>query len=120
MLTVDQARRIADHWRPQFVEEVSFEQSWSRFFSMVGDPTPDKLETWLAKDQAKDAVVHAGIVREPLLPALQHLIIDLGECPRCGGDPNVCRMCHGLGWVRRDLPVGHADFGKAVACPSCR
>jgi hypothetical protein len=119
MLTVEQARRIADHWRPQFCEEVSFEQSWSRFFSMVGDPTADKLETWLAKDQAKDAVIHAGIVREPLLPTSQDLdsrIYDVllgGTCPHCGGDPAVCSACHGLGFVRD----GH---GGIQPCPRCR
>ncbi|MDX1438148.1 MAG: ATP-binding protein, partial [Anaerolineales bacterium] len=31
------------------------------------------------------------------------------------GDPN-CPHCGGLGYVRRDLPVGHPDFGKAQIC----
>ena len=34
------------------------------------------------------------------------------------GDPN-CPHCHGLGYLRRDLPVGHPDFGKLEIC-SCR
>jgi len=34
------------------------------------------------------------------------------------GDPN-CPICHGVGYLRRDLPVGHPDFGKIVPCP-CR
>jgi len=29
-----------------------------------------------------------------------------GQCPRC----------HGAGFVRQDLPLDHADFGKAVPC----
>lgn len=28
------------------------------------------------------------------------------DCPRCGG----------VGWLRRDLPLGHADFGRAFPC----
>ncbi len=31
------------------------------------------------------------------------------------GDPN-CPHCHGLGYVRQDLPVGHPNFGKVLPC----
>lgn len=34
------------------------------------------------------------------------------------GDPD-CPYCHGVGYLRRDLPVGHPDFGKLEIC-SCR
>jgi DNA replication protein DnaC len=34
------------------------------------------------------------------------------------GDIN-CPHCHGLGYLRRDLPIGHPDFGKLQIC-SCR
>ncbi|QRN83215.1 ATP-binding protein [Chloroflexota bacterium] len=34
------------------------------------------------------------------------------------GDPN-CPICQGIGWLRRDLPIDHPDFGKIVPC-SCR
>jgi len=34
------------------------------------------------------------------------------------GDPN-CPICGGIGYLRRDLPVDHPDFGKIVPC-SCR
>jgi len=34
------------------------------------------------------------------------------------GDPN-CPICHGLGYVRRDLPIDHPDFGKLQIC-TCR
>ena len=34
------------------------------------------------------------------------------------GDIN-CPHCHGLGYLRRDLPLGHPDFGKLYIC-SCR
>lgn len=30
-----------------------------------------------------------------------------------------CPHCHGAGWVRHQVPVGHPDFGQAVPC-SCR
>ena len=33
--------------------------------------------------------------------------------------PVVCPLCSDLGWVRRDVGVGHPDFGKPVRC-SCR
>jgi DNA replication protein DnaC len=34
------------------------------------------------------------------------------------GDPN-CPICHGVGFVRRDLPVGDPNFGKIEIC-ACR
>jgi len=34
------------------------------------------------------------------------------------GDPN-CPICGGVGYLRRDLPIHHPDFGKIVPCP-CR
>jgi hypothetical protein len=109
-LSVDEARDIAARWRPQFQDEANFEVSWSRFFEMVGDPDPSRLNFWLAKDQAKDAVKNAGIVKEPLLPVRQDL-------PELVDD---CTTCHGKRYVRRELSVGHPDFGKAIRCPHCR
>lgn len=34
------------------------------------------------------------------------------------GDPN-CPICHGLGYVRWDVPVGHPQFGRVEIC-ECR
>jgi len=34
------------------------------------------------------------------------------------GDPD-CPVCHGLGYLRKDLPIGHSEFGKVHIC-SCR
>ena len=34
------------------------------------------------------------------------------------GDPN-CPICGGIGFVRRDLPVGHPEFGRVDIC-QCR
>jgi DNA replication protein DnaC len=31
-------------------------------------------------------------------------------------DEDVCSRCHGAGFLRRDLPLDHPQFGKAVAC----
>jgi len=34
------------------------------------------------------------------------------------GDPD-CPICHGLGYIRQDLPVSHPEFGKLKIC-TCR
>ncbi len=34
-------------------------------------------------------------------------------------DQVTCDVCQGLGLVTKDVPVGHADFGKAFPCPAC-
>ena len=31
-------------------------------------------------------------------------------------DAEVCPYCHGAGFVRLNVPVGHPQFGKAIAC----
>ena len=31
-------------------------------------------------------------------------------------DVEACPTCGGQGWVRRDVPVGHPDFGRAFPC----
>jgi len=36
-----------------------------------------------------------------------------------GQDSEVCPICHGLGYLRADVPVDDPDFGKLVPC-SCR
>ncbi|MDP8924817.1 MAG: ATP-binding protein, partial [Chloroflexota bacterium] len=39
------------------------------------------------------------------------------ESPVDGGP--VCPRCRGAGFLRRDVPAGHPDFGQPVVCP-CR
>src|SRR5512141_2883957 len=29
---------------------------------------------------------------------------------------SVCPICHGAGFLRRDVPVDHPDFGRAIPC----
>jgi hypothetical protein len=114
VISVSRAHEIGQHWREQFGDEEAYEESWRRFWSMVGDPTEDKLEQWLAKDQTKDAAMNAGIVHEPLLPVRQSL-------------PAGCYHCHGFGYVRDpcwspDPAVcgpSHPAFGRAMRCPAC-
>lgn len=37
----------------------------------------------------------------------------------CGGTGLVCPVCRGVRFTRRNVPVGHPDFGKALRCTSC-
>jgi DNA replication protein DnaC len=41
-----------------------------------------------------------------------------GEPPRPEPEPN-CPICKDFGFVRKDVPLGDPDFGRAIAC-SCR
>jgi len=41
--------------------------------------------------------------------------VDFSYQTDLAGDPN-CPICHGLGYVRRDLPINHPDFGKLQIC----
>jgi hypothetical protein len=108
MITVDDARELAARYREQFVEQTSFEASWARYFETATVPDASRLEAWLAKDLQTDQVKHAGIVKEPLLPVRQNLV--LGDCD----------VCRGKYFVRHDVDIDHPDFGKVFPCPACR
>jgi DNA replication protein DnaC len=34
-------------------------------------------------------------------------------------EETTCKGCGGLGWLRRELPVEHPEFGKLIRCPDC-
>jgi DNA replication protein DnaC len=36
--------------------------------------------------------------------------------PMRAGSEQVCPRCHGDGWLRQDVPLGHPAFGKPVPC----
>jgi hypothetical protein len=107
-LNVDEARELASRWRERFFDEAAFEESWSRYFGSAKVPDASRLEAWLAKDLQTDQVKHAGIVKEPLLPVRQNLV--LGDCD----------VCKGKYFVRHDVDINHPDFGKVFPCPACR
>ena len=44
--------------------------------------------------------------------------VDTGEGAPTVGDPK-CPICHGIGYIRLDVPVHHPDFGRLFPCP-CR
>jgi len=107
MLAIDDAKRIAAAWRPRFADEADFELSWTRYMESATVPDEHRLQAWLAKDVAISEVKHAGIVREPLVPEPSRY------------QPTDCPHCAGNGYVRIDVPVSDARFGKAFACPAC-
>lgn len=107
MLSVDDAKQLAAVWRPRFVDQAEFEQSWSRYMDSATVPDVTRLEAWLAKDADKSEVKHAGIITEPVVPVLSRY------------DVNGCYHCHGRGFVRLDLDSHHPEFGKGKPCPAC-
>jgi DNA replication protein DnaC len=64
-----------------------------------------KIDATLKK--LADDTLRGKTKAEPVAPA-----------PDLPGDP-ACPLCHGVGYLRRDLPVGHPDFGKLDIC-ACR
>jgi DNA replication protein DnaC len=51
-------------------------------------------------------------------PPIEANEIDYSNSYDLAGDIN-CPLCHGLGYLRRDLPIGHPEFGMLQIC-SCR
>ena len=65
---------------------------------------------------------------QPHLARVQVHLATPGQFAQASSDPShgltktlqvssaVCPICQGTGFLRRNVPVGHADFGQAVAC----
>lgn len=43
-----------------------------------------------------------------------------GDLDLAASDPDSCPFCAGAGFVRRDVPLGHPDFGQAMPCRCVR
>jgi DNA replication protein DnaC len=69
------------------------------------------------KDTAGKVARQAGVKRTPG-KASHTTSVDNPSVLNSIGDPN-CPICKGIGFVSRDLPVGHPDFGKIQVC-ECR
>lgn len=50
----------------------------------------------------------------------KHYFAEPIRCTCEAGREVQCKTCHDKGFVRKDVPVGHPDFGKAFYCPDCR
>src|SRR5690242_18232525 len=61
-----------------------------------------------ARLQAMPLELPAGVNPGPLLPEPRRYTDG-------AGDPD-CPHCHGMGYLREDVPPGHANFGKLVPC----
>lgn len=103
MLTPEQMRQVTLQWQPQFHNPENFEKSITRFLELTGDPTAEKAHNWLAKDQAKDELLHTAAPREPSVPVLSRY------------DLNGCYHCYGRGWVRIDSDIPQ----QPQRCPAC-
>lgn len=56
---------------------------------------------------------------ESLGDALKRIGVVLPDGPLLADDEPVvgCSTCRDVGWLRRDVPPGHPDFGSRVECP---
>ena len=113
MLTLDQARDIAARWRSQFADAEAYTTSVERYLERIAAParSPEGLERWLREDAEQEDV--RGALLEHVHATGENLPQDLPDIV------DDCTVCRGKRLVRRDLPVGHAEFGKLLVCPSC-
>jgi hypothetical protein len=101
--------------------------------------TPENIAAYLTGFQSIDLrflpdAVTAAIQQDADFPRVSRLIVLMEEARKAAIlryqererllAANIgtvqCRTCMDAGYVRRDLPVHHIDFGKAVLCPVCR
>jgi DNA replication protein DnaC len=80
-------------------------RTWQR------QPTP----TMPARIQPEPAAIPRRLRQVPT-PAV---INPHEESELVGVDDNICSICHGAGFLRLDVPVGHPSFGRPIPC-RCR
>ena len=111
MLTTSEAENIASLYRSQFIDTHAYVTSVNRYLDRipVAKRSTEGLSRWLREDLQQEGVVSALLT--PSKP--EHAAQDL---PTLVDD---CDTCRGRRLLRHDLPLGHADFGKLLLCPSC-
>ena len=55
----------------------------------------------------------------PVHPAARKLRESSGPIYTASWGPHLCAACCGAGYIRHDVPFGHANFGKLTACTQC-
>lgn len=115
MLTTAEARRIADQWQPRFADVEAYVTSVERYLTRVPGPSRSSigLEQWLAADCEQQDV--RGVLLTVRPPQAGPELVPQ-QLPDLVDD---CSACRGKRWVTRELPPGHAEFGKALVCPAC-
>lgn len=107
MISREEAQEIASEWRKRFDDDESFERSWGNYWDTATVPDAGRLQDWLSKDLGRAEARAVGLTKGPLVP--KPSTYELGTCDGCNGK----------GYCRRDVPVGHKDFGKAFPCIYC-
>ena len=57
---------------------------------------------------------------EAIGDVLKRIGVSLDVAPGVDDEPSPfadCRRCNDTGWLRRDVPAAHTDFGRTVECP---
>lgn len=112
MLTSTQAQQIVERWKDKFPSAEAVMTSYDRYEARIPAPnrSPDSFERWLSEDADQQHVRAAVMSKlDPSAGPSQALPVMLDDCA----------VCHGKRMVRRDLPIGHPEFGKALRCPAC-
>jgi len=94
----------------RFADKQLCVDSAQKYISTATLPNPDRFNAWMLRAHDKDQLV----------ARVSRLNTDPDVSPRPSGfQLNGCSHCHGKRYVRRDLTVDHAEFGKTFPCPVC-
>lgn len=74
-------------------------------------------------DNIKDVISQAGVQRKPRLQIVRQnqtppkaITHDISKRERIPLVVGACTLCRGAGFLRANVPYGHPNFGKALAC----
>ncbi len=80
------------------------------------DATPDTS----AVDDVGEAALPDEAAPQPAMTWTGGYPDDAAEEAGFDAEAHACPMCGGLGYVRREVPLGHPNFGRALVCPHRR
>ena len=95
------------HFLPRFSTRQRCVDSLDRYVKTATALDERRAADWLERDLAKDRELAAIADPEDTHVGLSRY------------DLNGCYHCYGRGFVRKDVDIHHADFGRAFPCPTC-
>ena len=95
--------------QPADINEYSDSANYGNYRTTQDAPLPTQRRPIRSLSQVKPPPKEMASVPAPAAPI--HVLAPISQSAK-----QVCRKCGGAGYLRADVPFGHPNFGKPIAC----
>lgn len=78
--------------------------------------TTQPLDPYSILHMSQEISQEAPLATRPMRPSIVREQVAFQASTAPVTPPNVCPVCKGAGYLRADVPFGHPNFGKPIAC----